>query len=245
MGSYNFTAYKYRFDNPGKECQSNTNMYFSFDYGNAHFIGYSFEKEAGFAPDMKPPDGEQYVWLKQDLEWASAPENRTARPWIIMYGHRDLYCSNVGGEYIPCYVQAATYRSYIEDLINEHGVDLVVQAHVHGKAHSLSLCPPSSPPTPLALTQSVDYERTLPVYNNTVVSTDYNNPGAPTYVVAGTGGNREGTSTDYPDDPPAWSQFYSTKLGFGHITLTDSSLRWQFFDTYDGQYIDEFTITKS
>mmetsp|Transcript_18328 Transcript_18328/g.70799 ORF Transcript_18328/g.70799 Transcript_18328/m.70799 type:complete len:531 (+) Transcript_18328:49-1641(+) len=217
---YNFTAYKHRFDNPGKQSRSNTNMYFSFDYGNAHFIGYSFEKEAGIAPDMKPPNGEQYVWLQQDLEWANAPENRTARPWIIMYGHRDLYCSNTGSSMMPCYIQAALYRSYIEDLINEYGVDLVVQAHVH------------------------DYERTLPVYNGTVTNTNYDNPSAPTYVVAGTGGNREGTTGDYPADPPAWSQFYSTKLGFGHITLTANSLHWQYYDTYDGQYIDEFTITK-
>ena len=38
---------------------------------------------------------EQLKWLQEDLSAASAGENRTQRPWIIAYGHRPMYCSNL------------------------------------------------------------------------------------------------------------------------------------------------------
>lgn len=30
----------------------------------------------------------QLKWLEEDLKMANAPENRTAHPWIVAYGHR-------------------------------------------------------------------------------------------------------------------------------------------------------------
>ena len=40
----------------------------------------------------------QYNWLEKDLSYASAPQNRTLRPWIITYGHRPMYCSALDGD---------------------------------------------------------------------------------------------------------------------------------------------------
>ena len=36
----------------------------------------------------------QYEWLVADLEAANTPENRAMRPWIIVMGHKPMYCSN-------------------------------------------------------------------------------------------------------------------------------------------------------
>ena len=41
---------------------------------------------------------EQYDWLEKDLQSANAPENRSVCPWIITYGHRPMYCSNLDGD---------------------------------------------------------------------------------------------------------------------------------------------------
>ena len=38
---------------------------------------------------------EQYQWLEQDLIAANSAANRSTRPWIIAYGHRPFYCSNI------------------------------------------------------------------------------------------------------------------------------------------------------
>ena len=40
----------------------------------------------------------QYNWISQDLQWANAKENRSVRPWIIVYGHRPMYCSTLDGD---------------------------------------------------------------------------------------------------------------------------------------------------
>eukprot|EP01094_Clydonella_sp_ATCC50884_P011555 TRINITY_DN2134_c0_g1_i3.p1 TRINITY_DN2134_c0_g1~~TRINITY_DN2134_c0_g1_i3.p1 ORF type:complete len:421 (+),score=68.47 TRINITY_DN2134_c0_g1_i3:19-1281(+) len=42
---YNFTSYKSRFAMPGKQSKSDTNMFYSFDYENVHYVAYNFEKE--------------------------------------------------------------------------------------------------------------------------------------------------------------------------------------------------------
>jgi len=32
------------------------------------------------------------------MQEATAAENRSVRPWIILYGHRPMYCSNTGDD---------------------------------------------------------------------------------------------------------------------------------------------------
>ena len=67
--------------------------------------------------------------------------------WTVAYGHRPLYCSNHGGQDIP--KGNAVLRKAIETQLFDNEVDLVIQAHVH------------------------DYERSFPVYQEKLVSTNY------------------------------------------------------------------------
>ena len=59
----------------------------------------------------------------------------------------------------------------VEDLLYRHGVDLAFYGHVH------------------------DYTRFLPVYNHTVMGTDYTEPKATVHFTIGGGGNPEMTDT--------------------------------------------------
>ena len=87
-----------------------------------------------------------------------------------------------------------------EDLFHEHNVAVVISGHVHA------------------------YERSHPVYKNT------SQEGAPTYIVVGDGGNREGHASSYLEQPD-WSAFRDG-LSFGHgrlVIANESHMRWEWY----------------
>lgn len=68
-------------------------MWYSFDIAKAHFIAYSTEVYFTDGPVQ-----DQLDWLTNDLKEANKPENRAKRPWIIAFGHRPMYCSNIDND---------------------------------------------------------------------------------------------------------------------------------------------------
>lgn len=147
---FQFAGYRNRFRMPAQESGSNSTFYFSFDYGYTHYVAISTEHDSSLG-------SAQHQWLQQDLARANA--NRAARPWVVVYGHRPIYCSN--RVWCP---DNGKLRSHIEPLLLENQVDLVLWGHVHM------------------------YERTWPVANNVTVQTNYINPKAPVHVTVGTAG---------------------------------------------------------
>lgn len=86
---YNFTHYKRRFDHlPFNESNSSTPMLYSFDYKSMHLV--SFSTEAFFSNDTNELQT-ALQWLEQDLKRANAM--RQERPWLVVMGHRPLYCT--------------------------------------------------------------------------------------------------------------------------------------------------------
>eukprot|EP00051_Salpingoeca_urceolata_P011373 m.140795 g.140795 ORF g.140795 m.140795 type:complete len:450 (-) comp17094_c1_seq1:30-1379(-) len=83
-------------------------------------------------------------------------------------------------------------RSDMEDLLFEHHVDAIFSGHVHA------------------------YERTVPVFRNV------SRPDAPTYVVVGDAGNREGPATGYFPKPD-WSVYREAVFGHGRLELYNST----------------------
>ena len=111
-----------------------SNHFFSFNIGPAHIISISTEfyyfLEYGF--DQLAI---QYDWLANDLTEANKPENRAARPWIILMGHRPMYCSNTYIDDNGVKVHDCNFDDRVrvglpyvnkfglEDLVFDHGVD--------------------------------------------------------------------------------------------------------------------------
>ena len=58
------------------------NLWFSYDFGGVHWLAYSTEHNLQ----------QQIPFIRADLAAAAAPERRKKTPWIVMYGHKPLYC---------------------------------------------------------------------------------------------------------------------------------------------------------
>ncbi|KAG7301923.1 hypothetical protein JYU34_013341 [Plutella xylostella] len=222
---YNFSNYKNRFSMPGPQ----QSMFYSFDIGPIHFVSISTEYyyfiNYGIHMLMN-----QYDWLVDDLTKATQRENREKRPWIVLYGHRPMYCSNSND--VDCSVEYTRVglpflgMYSLEPLLKQFGVDLVIWAHEHS------------------------YERTWPLYDNKVyngsLDQPYVNPGAPVHIVTGSAGCQENTSKFNPN-PPEWSAFRSSDYGFTrfyafnktHIYLEQVSV------DQHGDVIDSFWLQKS
>ncbi|XP_046967699.1 acid phosphatase type 7 isoform X1 [Vanessa cardui] len=216
---YNFSNYRNRFSMPGPY----ESMFYSFDLGPIHFISISTEfyyfLEFGFKMVAN-----QFQWLEEDLLQATKPENRARRPWIVLFGHRPMYCSN--SDDIDCSVEytrkglpfLGLYS--LEPLLQRFGVDVVVWAHEHS------------------------YERTWPLYDQRVYNGSlrepYRNPRAPVHIITGSAGCQEDTNK-FKKHPPAWSAFRSSDYGYTrlrahnrthlHLEQVDVDLKGQVVDS--------------
>ena len=178
--------YKLRFTMPG----NSSNLWYSFDYGKAHFIAYT--QEMLFTRNYE--NDEDRLKRMMDFMWSDLVKvDRVKYPWLIVYTHRPFYCSlsfcepdspyydehSVQGDLEhtnnmnDCTDAAEIIRKQFEVLWFEFKVDLVITAHVHL------------------------YERFHPTYNSEYmacnVTTDNHCQGAkaPLYIVAGVPGNQE------------------------------------------------------
>lgn len=185
----NFSHYRARFSMPGNA----ENLFYSFNLGAAHFIGISTEVYYFLNYGLKSLVM-QYSWLQNDLMEANKPENRKQRPWIIIYGHRPMYCSNANdddcthSETITRVGWPFLHAFGMEELLYQYGVDVAIWAHEHS------------------------YERLWPIYDyriyNGSVEEPYHNPRAPIHLVTGSGGCKEGREPFIHHISP-WSAFHS------------------------------------
>ncbi|KAL2653087.1 hypothetical protein R1flu_021215 [Riccia fluitans] len=151
-----FAAYQARMAVPYRESGSTNMFYYSFNAGGIHFV------MLGAYIDYSRT-GEQYAWLKQDL----ANVDRSVTPWLIAVYHPPWYNS-----YTAHFREVECMRISMETLLYEHGVDLVLNGHVHA------------------------YERSNRVYNYTL-----DNCG-PVHIIVGDGGNHEKMALPHADDGP-------------------------------------------
>jgi len=231
--SYNFSHYQNRFHMPGDESGSNTNLYSSFNVGPVHFVSISTEM---YFYDYYTMDHlrMQYEWLVEDLKLAN--QERVIRPWIIVYGHRPMYCSpdtNDPPEICTTDTMAVRdgvakiqneNRQYgLENLLYENNVDIYFAGHMHS------------------------YERMYPTYREQVTSTSYINPLAPIHIVGGAAGGQE--QLDHFDQnvtPYTWSAFKRDSYGFGMLTFYNNThLHWSQINAIDGSILDEVMIVQN
>ena len=111
------------FSNPGDASGSDSELYYSFDYGNAHYtvIDTCNDFETGT---------EQNDWIRADLEWANNdPDIR----WKFLYFHHPPFSSSLVG---IGDTRQRVAREYIPGIAEEYGVDIVFAGHQHSYERS-------------------------------------------------------------------------------------------------------------
>jgi len=213
-------------------------FYYSFNYGPVHFLVYSSEHT--FAEGT-----EQYEFIQKDLAAASTPAARAKQPWIVMWTHHPMYCSDLVTWEDRCLDNAAQYRGQIEKMMVAANVDLHLSGHNH------------------------QYERSFPVNgcnsNYTAdcqVDKNYNEPKKTVYIVTGAGGNMEGADPTWVAQskvPFRAAHDEGLHTGIGRVFVNKTMLKWDFVYTGSrdiphlnqsdytdaGKVVDSFTITKS
>lgn len=92
---------------PENGAPDGTETWYSFDWGDVHFVGLDTEKTGP----------SQAAWLDRDLA-------STDRPWKIVFAHKPPFSSGYHGSDAP-------FRSYFVPVMNKHGVQLVLNGHDH------------------------------------------------------------------------------------------------------------------
>jgi len=127
-------GYIHRFQLPSAQATSSSlsNLYYSWNYGNVHFIAMDTESDL----DIPLITLQQTTWLENDL----ATVDRKATPWIVVHGHRPFYCS--GDK--ECDDNAFIFRRAIQ-LFHEYKVDLVLSGHRHNYERMWPIQPDGTP----------------------------------------------------------------------------------------------------
>lgn len=224
---YNFSNYLERFNMP----EGNTSFMYSFDIGPLHIISISTEVYYFPYYGIKSIVF-QYEWLENDLIKANLPENREKHPWIIVMGHRPMYCSSTDKD--DCTHHETITRVGIpflhifglEKLLYDYGVDVEIWAHEH------------------------IYQRLWPIYNYKVYNGSYENPyvnpGAPVHIITGSAGCKEGHD-EFNMTRPEWSAFQSKDYGYTRLKAYNNTHLYfeQVSDDKGGMVIDSLWIIKN
>ena len=175
--------------------RTTNSLYFSWNHGLVHYVAISTEMWFGTG-DLTANLLTMLRWLRNDLKKAN--ENRDKFPWIIVHGHRSIYCScdkdcDIGAEFI---------RLEMEPILFENGVDFFINGHEH------------------------NYERMWPTYKSKSDQSNFN-PKATVYVVTGAAGSRE-MHEPFTKPQPSWSAFRSNTFSYTRMYVHNAShIHWQ------------------
>jgi len=122
----NFSVYRQWFNMPSSV---GPNLWYSFDFGPAHFVFINTESDYPNAPSeqnshLNPKGGgfgDQLSWLEADLR-------KTQKPWKIVIGHRPFF-SGLTWDW-PLGVRDHTKNAF-GPIFKRYNVDVFLAAHIH------------------------------------------------------------------------------------------------------------------
>lgn len=204
---------------------SGTEGYYSFDYGNIHFISLeSYETS-------RSPSGPMLTWLQRDLAANTAP-------WVIVFFHHPPYSK--GSHDSDSEIELVEMRQNALPILEQFGVDLVLAGHSHSYERSFLLDGHYGHSTTFSSVMKKDGGSGRPDGSGAYQKPTYGmapHEGA-VYVVAGTSGKVDGGSMNHP-------AMYTSQLILGSVVLDVDGNRLDatFLDS-SGVRRDSFSIVK-
>ena len=101
---------------------SGTEAYFSFDYGNVHFISMNSDDVDA------TPNSDMIQWLENDLEV-------NTQEWIVAFWHHSPYTGE-GGNESDFKISSIEMRENVVPILEAGGTDLVLTGHTHAYQRS-------------------------------------------------------------------------------------------------------------
>ncbi|EUJ41067.1 metallophosphoesterase [Listeria weihenstephanensis FSL R9-0317] len=106
------------YDHPANANNLNKGVYYSFDYGPAHFMMLNTNDQ-----DSRALDPTQLAWLKEDAKKARADGAK----WLVVAFHKGIY--TVASHMTD--TEIVTLRDQLAPVFDELGIDVVLQGHDH------------------------------------------------------------------------------------------------------------------
>ena len=226
---------------------SNTEMYYSFNIGNAHFINldsYGLEEVSGnYYGITDTAVSPQIQWLIQDL-------TANTLPWVIVSFHHAPYC--MGTHNSDTESDLAAIREHVNPILERYNVDLVLNGHDHTYERSSFMHHhyglESTFDSTIHIVQHTSALNDATPFSCPIIKNSI--PPLPSdsgllYIVIGSG-------SDYVASPqitwPHNAMYYSNYDNHGSLLLTikENKLRGEWISTDTNQVVkDHFTMYKN
>ena len=211
----NFSFYKNVFNMPLKS--QFDNLFYNLDKPPIKFI--NINSEVYYFDSLKPTIQTQTNFIKNQI----TNVNRSKFPWLIVTGHRPMYCSSDDNDFCSRW-KTDPLRLALEEILFASNTTLYISGHEH------------------------NYERICPIFNGqcqnnmSTLRTYYKLNGLyPIHLITGAAGNKERLS-NFVKNPPQFSIFRKCDYGYGLLYANYTHLVWTQKGAH-GNVIDKFVIT--
>jgi hypothetical protein len=207
---------------------SGTEAYYSFDYGNIHFVCLD-----SMTSD-RSPTGPMATWLATDLA-------QTTKEWLVAYWHHPPYSK--GSHDSDTDLQMSEMRQNIVPILESYGVDLVLTGHSHSYERSFLI------DGHYGVSSTWDPATMLKQGGSGQDPTPYAKPGTEAragavYAVAGSSGQTSGGTLDHPAMYVSFSRLGSLVLDIDGNRLDAKFLRETATPGVPGSVDDSFSVVK-
>ena len=213
--------------------QSGTEKYYSYNYGNVHFVVLdSYSVGRGTNDPMA-------IWLQNDL-------TANTLPWVVAYWHHPPYTKGSHNSDNTNFLdgELVDMRQNILPILENGGVDLVLNGHSHCYERSFLIDGHYGSSSQLNSSMiknntSGFYPAVCPYQKQTLINKAHKGT---IYSVVGCSGKTSGTSSGWPH--PVFYSYNNTLLGSMLLEVNDNRLDAKFITSTNTVY-DGFTIVKN